>query len=238
MLYIFNMNTGKMLTFEMGLAVERCVSNPYSCGCKQAFNMRICHFSVQSLMQAIENQYAIPASSQVLLVSGGEALDRTNRVCSYSAGTDTNPIFMFSMNLESKNLPAPWPSIDNGKNSERVACVNFACPWTADTDVFASFVLENDLKTEVDKCLELPANYNTVVRRATLAQQFYEMGKDELKLCDKLVQEQHLQHQGWMSVVANMEDITAEFRERCRNFGTVFQDHIERRMEYEEYLGR
>lgn len=72
-------------------------------------------YSVQSLKQAIERHHAIPADSQVLLVSGGETLNSSSRVCSYSAGTDdTNPIFMFINSLEPRNPPQPWPSIDNG----------------------------------------------------------------------------------------------------------------------------
>lgn len=96
MIFIFSMDNGRMMTFEMSLGFD----------------------SVQSLMQAIERQYAIPVISQVLLISGGETLDPAKRVCSYSAGTDTNPIFMFSRDydLEQANLPAPWPNIDNGKN--------------------------------------------------------------------------------------------------------------------------
>jgi hypothetical protein len=74
--------------------------------------------SVQSLKQAIERQYAIQASNLVLLVSGGETLESANRVCSYSAGTDTNPIFMFSNSLEARNPPQPWPSIQNGNVQE------------------------------------------------------------------------------------------------------------------------
>lgn len=51
----------------------------------------------------------------MLLVSGGEMLQPTARVCSYSAGTDTNPIYMFSTTIcELKNPPPPWPSIDTG----------------------------------------------------------------------------------------------------------------------------
>ena len=80
--------------------------------------LRICECgldSVQSLKQAIERHHAIPADSQVLLVSGGETLNSSSRVCSYSAGTDdTNPIFMFINSLEPRNPPQPWPSIDNG----------------------------------------------------------------------------------------------------------------------------
>lgn len=97
---------------------------------------------------------------------------------------------------------------------------------------------DSDLKNEVDRCLELPATYNTVVRRAQLAQRIYELGKEELVNCDKLVHEQHLQHQGWMAVIANLEDITDELQERCSEFDKVFRDHIERRIEYKEYLER
>lgn len=58
------------------------------------------------------------------------------------------------------------------------------------------------MKSKVDQCLELPAEYKTVVLRAQLAQSFYDLGKEEFNLCDKLVHEQHLQHQGWMAVVS------------------------------------
>lgn len=41
-------------------------------------------------------------------------LQTNARVCSYSAGTDTNPIYMFST-TDSTNPPQPWPSIELGK---------------------------------------------------------------------------------------------------------------------------
>lgn len=94
------------------------------------------------------------------------------------------------------------------------------------------------MKAEVDRCLELRAEYKTVVQRAQLAQSFHDLGKEELKCCEKLNLEQHQQHQGWMAVIANMEDITAEFQDRCNDFDRVFNDHIEKRLEYKEYLER
>lgn len=102
---------------------------------------------------------------------------------------------------------------------------------------FISYI-DTDIKSEVDRCLELAPVYTTVVRRAQLAQQIHELGKDELKYCDKLVHEQHLQHQGWMAVIANLEDITEAFQERCNEFDKVFSDHIDRRIEYKDYLER
>uniref|UniRef100_A0A8D8A8S9 RB1-inducible coiled-coil protein 1 n=1 Tax=Culex pipiens TaxID=7175 RepID=A0A8D8A8S9_CULPI len=94
MLYVFHVDTGRMLTFEMSKALE----------------------IVRSLKETIERHHGIPCASIVLLVSGGEVLQDTQRVCNYSAGTDTNPIYMFSKSvLDARNQPAPWPSIETGE---------------------------------------------------------------------------------------------------------------------------
>uniref|UniRef100_W4VRG4 RB1-inducible coiled-coil protein 1 n=1 Tax=Corethrella appendiculata TaxID=1370023 RepID=W4VRG4_9DIPT len=186
MMYVFHVDTGHMMTFEMHMGLE----------------------SVSNLKAEIEKKLSIPASSVVLLVSGGDMLQNNQRVCGYAAGTDTNPIYMFSTTIvDINNQPPPWPSIDT----------------------------DTDLRAQVDRCLELPATYSTVVARATLAQDIYNMAKEELKVCEELVHEQHLQQQGWAAVVANMEDITEEFKIRCDNFRKVFEEHLERRDEYIEF---
>lgn len=187
MLYVFHVDTGRMLTFEMSKALE----------------------NVRSLKETIERHHGIPSASIVLLVSGGEVLQDTNRVCNYSAGTDTNPIYMFSKSvLDARNQPAPWPSIET----------------------------DNDLKAQVDKCLELPATYNTVVTRSLLAQQICEMAKEEAKTCETLIHEQHLQQQGWAAVVANMEDTVVEFQERVTDFYRRYEEHRARYSEHMEIL--
>lgn len=187
MLYVFHVDTGRMLTFEMSKALE----------------------NVRSLKETIERHHGIPSASIVLLVSGGEVLQDNNRVCNYSAGTDTNPIYMFSKSvLDTRNQPAPWPSIET----------------------------DNDLKAQVDKCLELPATYATVVTRSLLAQQICEMAKEEAKTCETLIHEQHLQQQGWAAVVANMEDSVAEFQERVVDFYRRYEEHRQRYSEHMEIL--
>lgn len=70
-------------------------------------------FSVAQLKEAIERECGVVAVHQVLLMSGGESLEPNARVCSYSAGTDTNPIYLFSKAAIESNLP-PTPSIDYG----------------------------------------------------------------------------------------------------------------------------
>lgn len=73
-------------------------------------------FSVDYLKETINRHHGIPKLDQVLLVSGGETLQSNARVAKYSAGTDTNPIFMFSKTItDARNPPPPWPSIESGK---------------------------------------------------------------------------------------------------------------------------
>lgn len=66
------------------------------------------HFSVGLLKDHIQEIAGIPAEKQVLLISGGDSLDPSKRVCSYSSGTDTNPIFLFSRSvIECPTAPPP-----------------------------------------------------------------------------------------------------------------------------------
>nr|QSV39522.1 autophagy associated protein [Locusta migratoria] len=165
--------------------------------------------NVVQLKEAIEKVCHIPADKQVLLVSGGDCLDPAARVCSYSAGTDTNPIFLFSKSTIESMTP-PSPSIDYG------------------SDI--------DLKDQAEASVNMPHSYNTVVVRAQLAQQFYELAKEQARCCESLVHDQHLQQQGWAAVVANLEDITAAFRSRTEVFDQTFKQHLESREEYMQLL--
>ncbi|KAK4880673.1 hypothetical protein RN001_008819 [Aquatica leii] len=187
MLYVFNVDTGTMVTFDMSFAIE----------------------SVNYLQEQIQKTCKIDVEHQVLLVSGGESLDRNARVCSYSAGTDTNPIYLFSRtDIESKIPPAP--SVEIGSN------IDFA--------------------TKVKESHDMPATYNTVSQRAQLAQQFYDSGREELKICQNLVHEQHLQQQGWAAVIANLEDNIVSFTKRSEIFQKGFEDYMNERESYLKFL--
>lgn len=53
---------------------------------------------------------------------------------------------------------------------------------------------------QVEGALNMPASYNTVVARAQLAQQFHEHSRDQTRICQQLVHDQHLQQQGKLYV--------------------------------------
>lgn len=170
------------------------------------FDMTVALSSVENLKDTIERLHGIPAMNIVLLVSGGEMLTHSTQVSYYSAGTDTNPIYMFLTG--DVKLPPQM------------------APMEADLD----------LREQVERSLELPAVYETVVKRAQLALRMHDLAREEERTCERLVHEQHLQQQGWSAVVANMEDLTEEFRHRFRNFCDAFDRHLEKRSAYLELL--
>ncbi|XP_076053799.1 autophagy-related 17 isoform X3 [Oratosquilla oratoria] len=183
MLYVFFVDTGTIMTFDMDLAL----------GC------------VSALKCAIQRSTGIPQEKQVLLISGGEALDHDARVCQYSAGTDTNPIFLFSKLTLEGQTPAP-PFEDH-------------------------HVLDHDVREQVEGALSMPPSYNTVAARTQLAQQMYEYTLEQEGFCGRLVHDQHLQQQGWAAVVANLEDLVAAAKEKFRSFESSFQDFLGERDE-------
>lgn len=183
MLYVFHVDTGTMMTFNMKLAME----------------------SVASLQRAIAKEYHILEDKQVLLISGGESLDPAATVGKYHAGTDTNPIFLFSKSTIEAQHP-PSPSVHYG------------------SDV--------DIQSQVEGSLLMPPAYGTVVSRAQLALQIHEVDHEELKACEQLVHDQHLQQQGWAAVVANLEDITSALRYRSEIFTQSYNEYLSPREDY------
>ncbi|XP_060815517.1 RB1-inducible coiled-coil protein 1 isoform X4 [Bombus pascuorum] len=187
MLYIFHVDTGTTITFDIKLALQ----------------------TVAQLKEAIERECGVVSAHQVLLMSGGESLEPNARVCSYSAGTDTNPIYLFSKAAIESHHP-PTPSIDYG------------------SDV--------DLQNQIDASLAMPATYQTLIARAQLAQQCCGLAREQTRICERLVHDQHLQQQGWAAVVANLEDITQMFQSRADVLQQSFAVYLSERQQQMELL--
>ncbi|XP_060577554.1 RB1-inducible coiled-coil protein 1-like isoform X3 [Ruditapes philippinarum] len=187
MLYIFHVDTGTMMTFDMNLAMEKVIN----------------------LQGVIARGCRISEDKQVLLISGGESLDPNAVVGKYHAGTDTNPIFLFSKSTIESAIP-PSPSVNYG------------------SDI--------DLQGQVEGSLLMPPAYETVVSRAQLALQFQDVDTEELKACERLIHDQHLQQQGWAAVVANLEDVTSELQNRSETFHETYKQYLEDRQSYRDLI--
>ncbi|XP_037703355.1 RB1-inducible coiled-coil protein 1 [Choloepus didactylus] len=177
-LYVFLVNTGTTLTFDTELTVQ----------------------TVADLKHAIQNKYKIAIQHQVLVVNGGECMAADRRVCTYSAGTDTNPIFLF--------------------NKEMILCDRPpAIPKT-------TFSTENDMEIKVEESLMMPAVFHTVASRTQLAVEMYEVAKKLCSFCEGLVHDEHLQHQGWAAIMANLEDCSNSYQKLLFKFESIYSNYL------------
>ncbi|MEQ2231748.1 hypothetical protein ILYODFUR_003845 [Ilyodon furcidens] len=176
-LYVFQVNNGSTLTFDTDLAVQ----------------------TVLELKHAIQAKYKTAVQHQVLVVNGGECMAADRRVCSYSAGTETNPIFLFNKEMI---LSDRDPTIQK-----------------------TTFSIESEIQVKVEESLLLPAVFHTVASRTQLALEMFEVAKKLCSFCERLVHDEHLQHQGWAAIIANLEDCTLSYQKLLVKFNTAYTNY-------------
>ena len=131
---------------------------------------------------------------QVLLISGGESLDNEEKVCKYNAGTDTNPIFLFNLaNIENAN--SGGGECDEASHAATGFADGFGPHHGGDGDGGEVAAVAAALKEKVESAARLPDIQNTVAVRASLAQEFVRAAAEQLRVCETLIHDQHLQHQ-------------------------------------------
>lgn len=203
-MYVFMVDTGCMMQLEMNLALE----------------------TVTFLKTVLARQCAIPPDKQVLLISGGESLNGDDPVCKYSTGTDTNPIFLFSM-LSIERMEPPEISADFGGSGGG----NGSGSGGSGGDSGGSG--SDNLKEKVEASLTLKDAQSTVAVRATLAQEYVRCSSEQTRICETLIHDQHLQHQGWLAVVANLEDLATDLRKKSERMESYFNDYLIKRDDYQ-----
>lgn len=176
-LYVFQVNNGSTLTFDTDLAVQ----------------------TVLELKHAIQAKYKIAIQHQVLVVNGGECMAAERRVCSYSAGTETNPIFLF--------------------NKEMILCDRD--PTIPKT----TFSIESEIQVKVEESLLMPAVFHTVASRTQLALEMFEVANKLCSFCERLVHDEHLQHQGWAAIMANLDDCTLSYQKLLMKFNSAYTNY-------------
>ncbi|OQV20469.1 RB1-inducible coiled-coil protein 1 [Hypsibius exemplaris] len=169
--------------------------------------------TVNNLKIKLAQSTGISEVSQVLLINGGESLRDGSRVAKYQSGTDTNPIFLFNRDaIESDRVP------------------------DVSADSASSVPDEWEAKESVEAVTNLPPNFNSIVSRTQLAQQYHDFARELNKQCSLLVQEQHLQHQGWQAVMANLDDVISAFKKRLEKFQATFESYLTGRNDKLQHL--
>ncbi|XP_061550163.1 RB1-inducible coiled-coil protein 1 isoform X1 [Phycodurus eques] len=176
-LYVFQVNNGSTLTFDTDLAVQ----------------------TVLELKHAIQAKYKIAIQHQILVVNGGECMAAERRVCSYSAGTETNPIFLFNKEMILSDRDPTIPK--------------------------TTFSIESEIQVKVEESLLMPAVFHTVASRTQLALEMYEVANKLSSFCERLVHDEHLQHQGWAAIMANLDDCTLSYQKLLLKFDTAYSTY-------------
>lgn len=53
----------------------------------------------------------------------------------------------------------------------------------------------------------------------------YEVAKKLCSFCERLVHDEHLQHQGWAAIMANLEDCTHSFQRLLTKFECAYSNY-------------
>jgi len=104
--------------------------------------------------------------------------------------------------------------------------------------IFNLCLSDVDLQTQIDASLAMPATYQTLCARAHLAQQCCGLAREQTRICERLVHDQHLQQQGWAAVVANLEDITHMFQSRAEQFQQAFVLYLAEKQQHMKLLDK
>ncbi len=84
--------------------------------------------------------------------------------------------------------------------------------------------------------LQLEDAQSTVTIRATLAQEYVKTSAEQTHMCEMLIHDQHLQHQGWSAVVANLEDLASDLRKHSERLILSYNEYLSNRGEQQDLI--
>nr|AWV66629.1 RB1-inducible coiled-coil protein 1 [Brachionus rotundiformis] len=146
--------------------------------------------NVGSLATVIEKQFKIEKSKQIMLISGGEVLDDHQRkFYGFGFGCEESPIYLIDKNnVERKEPPLVQTQLD---------LLNF-----------------DDMKQQINAAFLLKPSFETLHSRSQLTIRINDFDKYLNKLCQSLYDEQYWQYQGYLALIANLDDFISSFRKK------------------------
>jgi hypothetical protein len=91
--------------------------------------------------------------------------------------------------------------------------------------------LENfnqDMKQDIQAAIALKPSFQTLQLRAQLATRVFEMSKSLHKICQSFYDDQYWQYQGFLALIANLDEFVSSFRKKeeliCENFEKFYNE--------------
>jgi RB1-inducible coiled-coil protein 1 len=171
-------------------------------GCRYVFDMAHGIDDVLSLKQAIEKQAGAALHEQILLISGGEVLkNQRQKLFGLSAGIEESPIYL----IDAKNVK----QLSQSKLQQQQMAAAF-----------------QDMSKEIDEAVNLlEPSYQTVLMRTQLAVKVYDNDFKLSKLCEQYYMDQYWQYQGFMALIANLDDTLTSIEKMYDRTREQFEAH-------------
>lgn len=181
-------------------------------------------------------------------------------------GTDTSPVYLFNKNSIENQMPPSIPlqisppqvpssshlSHSSLSGSPQLSGFAFeqmqtfnqsspgsnsaACPPQPHVNLAQDELQLKTMRSKVADAINMQASYATIATRTEIARQLHELTMKQLSDCEQLIREQHLQHQGWQAVVANLEDISSAFLQCADAMIANFTVFLTKRSKYKKLL--
>uniref|UniRef100_A0A8C6HH94 RB1-inducible coiled-coil protein 1 n=1 Tax=Mus spicilegus TaxID=10103 RepID=A0A8C6HH94_MUSSI len=116
---------------------------------------------------------------------------------------------------------------------ECIAADQRVCTYSSGTDTNSIFLFNK----EMILCDHAPAIPKTTfstendmeikVEETQLAVEIYDVAKKLCSFCEGLVHDEHLQHQDWAAIMANLEDCSNSYQKLLFKFESIFSDYLQ-----------
>ena len=64
------------------------------------------------------------------------------------------------------------------------------------------------------------------------------MSREQARVCESHIHDQHLQHQGWAAALANLEDSVTALEKRFTRFKETYGAYLDKREHYQEVIDK
>ena len=143
-----------------------------------------------------------------MLISGGVVLQNVKqKICGLSSGIEESPIYLIDL----RNVKSFAQKQQNLQAQQQHQLNSFT-----------------EMSKDIDDAIKfLEPSYQTVLQRTQLATKVFEHDSNLYKLCEQYYMDQYWQYQGFMALIANLDDLITSIEKMFERTKDQFKSYNE-----------
>jgi hypothetical protein len=93
-----------------------------------------------------------------------------------------------------------------------------------------------DMRNDIDRSISLQPSFQTLQHRVQIVCKVYELGKSLNQLCQSFYDDQYWQYQGFLALIANLDDYVISFRKKEEVIREHFDKYLNDQMYYKNLM--